>query len=503
MTERRSFADLGLMEMPRRGARADAATPVGGLRIDSRAVGSGDLFVAIPGTRIDGAEFAQFAVRQGAVGVVATEAGAARLAHDLGGLPVPVFLDPEPRRVLARLAGRFWPAAPAVIAAVTGTNGKTSTVHFLRQIWAHAGHPAASLGTTGISAPGFAEPLQQTTPDALVIHERLADLAARGVTHAAIEASSHGLAQYRLDGLLLSAGGLSNITRDHLDYHPSFEDYVAAKLRLFRELLPLGATAVLNADDPAFAEAREAATARGLRILTVGRAETADLRITQQRYLAHGQLLGLAWEGVRHDLELRLVGAFQAENVALAAGLALATEIPARTVFAALPDLTGVRGRMERVATRANGAAIFVDYAHTPDALASAVDALRPHIGGRLVVVFGAGGDRDPGKRPEMGAAVATRADLAIVTDDNPRSEDPAAIRGQVMAGCPDATEIAGRAEAILAGVDALDRPEDGLLIAVKGHETGQEIAGTVHPFDDAEQARAAVGALDAPAWAD
>ena len=383
------------------------------------------------------------------------------------------------------------------MAAVTGTNGKTSVAHFLRQIWAAAGHRAAAFGTTGVEGNGFTEPLAHTTPEPITLHALLDRLAAKGCTHAAMEASSHGLAQYRLDGVRLSAAALTNITRDHMDYHASHEDYLVAKLRLFDELLPRGATAVLNADDPVFPLARVVAQGAGLKVISVGTSAGADLRIAKTEFHSHGQTATLNWGRVERQVPLDLVGSFQAQNVAIAAALALATGVPERAVFDALPGLAGVRGRMELVARRSNGAAIYVDYAHTPDALATAIDALRPHCPGQLIVVFGAGGDRDPGKRPMMGQAVADRADMAIVTDDNPRSERPCEIRRAVLDACPEAYEIGDRAAAILAGVDALKESGDCLLIAGKGHEQGQAVKGEMLPFDDATQARTTVETLD------
>ncbi|MEM9371732.1 MAG: UDP-N-acetylmuramoyl-L-alanyl-D-glutamate--2,6-diaminopimelate ligase, partial [Pseudomonadota bacterium] len=445
---------------------------------------------------VDGAEFAQYAIRQGAAGVVGIAAGAEIARRDLGDLPVPFFAVENPRAELARLAPRVYPGQPETLVAVTGTNGKTSTAHFLRQLWEAAGHRAATFGTTGVEGEGFEEPLSHTTPEPITLHRLLSRLAVNGCTHAAMEASSHGLAQHRLDGVTLSAAGLGNITRDHMDYHDSHEDYVAAKLRLFGDVLGPGGVAVLNADDPVFPAARALADGRGQPVISVGRS-SADLRIVGARFTNDGQEVDFAWDGVRRTAKLALVGAFQAENVALALGLAIATGVSAEAGFAALSDLTGVKGRMERVARRENGAAIYVDYAHTPAALQSAIEALRPHCAGRLVVVFGAGGDRDPGKRPLMGRAVAIRADHGIVTDDNPRTEDPAAIRRAILAACPEADEIANRTEAILNGVDALKSPDDCLLIAGKGHEQGQVVGGEILPFDDGEQARAAVVALD------
>lgn len=483
----RRLGDLGLTALWVAGPAPDAATPVEAVAIDSRAVRPGTVFVALPGSRVDGAAYIPAAIAAGAVAVVARP-GAAPPAPS-----VPVFAVENPLLWAARLAAQVAGAQPATLVAVTGTNGKTSTTEFLRQIWTRAGLAAAALGTTGVTAPGVSEPLGMTTPDPVTLHRLLARLARAGVTHAAMEASSHGLAQYRLDGAVLTAAGLSNITRDHLDYHADPAAYAAAKLRLFGEVLPPGGTAVLNADDPSFAAAAAAARARGARVIAVGRGAGADLAVRPGRREAGGQEVVYGWGGVAHPVTLALVGGFQADNVGLAVGLALACGLAPEQVFAALPHLTGVRGRMERVARLENGAAVYVDYAHTPDALAVALDALRAHCPGRLVCVFGAGGDRDPGKRPLMGAAVAARADLALITDDNPRGEDPAAIRAAVALGAPEATQIGDRAQAIAAGVAALTGPDDALLIAGKGHEQGQEVAGRTHPFDDAAVARAAV----------
>ena len=490
-----TFESLGLMALENAGPAADPATPVAGLAVDSREVRDGYVFVAVPGTRLDGASFAQYAVRQGASAVIGTAAGLATARADIGTLPVPFFLHSNPRAELARLAAAWFERQPETIVAVTGTNGKTSVTHFLRQIWQALGHRAAAFGTTGVEGGGFEEPLAMTTPEPLMLHALLARLADKGCSHAAMEASSHGLAQNRLDGVRLAAAGLTNISRDHLDYHCDQDDYVAAKVRLFQAVLPRGGAVVANSDDAVFPLVRIAAEGRP--ILAVGRGGGAMLRLTKTTYRTDGQDIAFVWKNQVHQVPLSLIGGFQADNALLAAGLAIATGDQPLAVFATLPGLTGVRGRMERAAVRTCGAAVYVDYAHTPDALANAIDALRPHCAGRLAVVFGAGGDRDPGKRPLMGQAVAARADLAIITDDNPRSEDPAAIRAAVAEGAPEAENIGDRAEAILTGVDALRRPGDCLLIAGKGHEPGQEVAGQVIPFDDAEQARAAVAVLD------
>src|SRR5690625_3735511 len=381
--------------------------------------------------------------------------------------------------------------------AVTGTNGKTSVASFTRQLWAAMGHPAASIGTIGVQGKGFAEPLSATTPEPLELHALLARLAEKGCTHAAMEASSHGLAQHRVDGVRFRAAGFTNLSRDHMDYHADAEDYLAAKLRLFGELLPEDGAAVLNTDDPVFERVFELCKKRGLHVLSTGRAPEARLHLVETRFHAEGQEVLFRYQGREYRADLALIGAFQAENVALAAGLVLATGGEVDEVFAALPRLKTVPGRMQRAGKRLSGASVYVDYAHTPAALETAITALRPHCAGRLIVVFGAGGERDAGKRPLMGEVVARLADGAIITDDNPRGEDPESIREAVRGGCPNAEIIGDRAKAILSGVEALREPGDCLLIAGKGHEQGQEIAGEVLPFDDVEQARAAISVLD------
>ncbi|MGF1658832.1 MAG: UDP-N-acetylmuramoyl-L-alanyl-D-glutamate--2,6-diaminopimelate ligase, partial [Rubrimonas sp.] len=444
-------------------------------------------------------EFAPYALRMGAVAVLASLDGALR-ARDLlgGGFPVPFLIAGDPRRALALAAARLHPGQPETLVAVTGTNGKTSVASFARQIWTELGLRAVNFGTTGVEGAVEA-PLSHTTPEPLTLHALLADLAAKGVSHAAMEASSHGLAQRRVDGARLAAGALTNISRDHMDYHRDAADYAAAKLGLFARVLPEGAAAVVNADDANFEAAAHLARSRRLRLIGVGAAEGAALRLVGTDFDPDGQTIRFLWEGAERRSRLRLIGGFQAHNALIAAALVIACGEAPEAVFAALEGLRAVRGRMELVARRANGAAIYVDYAHTPDALAAALAALRLHAPGRIVVAFGAGGDRDAGKRPLMGAAAAKLADLAIVTDDNPRSEDPAAIRAQILAAMAgaDFEEAGDRAEAILRGVDALG-PRDRLLIAGKGHETGQTIGAQVIPFDDAETARAAVAALDA-----
>lgn len=461
-----------------------------GLTADSRAVLPGMVFAALPGARTDGRAFIADAVDRGAAAVIAPEG-----TDWPPGVPVrPFITTPDPRRTLALMAAAYHGAQPRNVVAVTGTNGKTSTVDFLRQIWIAAGEKAASLGTLGLVAEGFPPGPSLTTPDPVSLHATLAALARAGFGAAAMEASSHGLDQRRLDGVVLAAAGFTNLTRDHLDYHGGMAAYRAAKLRLFDTLLPAGATAAACTDMEAetLDALRAIARARGLRLLTVGEAGEA-IRLVAARPLPDGLALEIEAFGTRHAPHLPLPGRFQADNALLATALAVAAGLPADRALAALPRLAGVRGRMERAAVLPNGAAIYVDYAHTPDALARLLAALRPHSSGRLHVLFGAGGDRDPGKRPLMGRAAAEAADKVWITDDNPRSEDPAAIRAAVLDGAPGAVDAGAREEAIVAALSDL-RPGDVLAVAGKGHESGQEIAGTVHPFDDVAVVRRLAG---------
>ncbi|MBC9209896.1 UDP-N-acetylmuramoyl-L-alanyl-D-glutamate--2,6-diaminopimelate ligase [Roseomonas aerophila] len=461
-----------------------------GLTADSRAVRPGFLFAALPGARADGREFIAEAVARGAGAILAPEG----TDWPAGVPPRPLLTAADARRALAQMAAGFYGAQPNTVAAVTGTNGKTSTVDFLRQLWALAGKRAASLGTLGLKAPDFPETPSLTTPDPVKLHETMAELARARVTHAALEASSHGLEQRRLDGLRLSAGGFSNLTRDHLDYHGDMAGYASAKLRLFDTLLEPGAAAVASADMDAavLAQLRSIAVKRGLRLHTVGEAGDS-IRLLRQEPRPDGQLLSLDMFGHRSMVALPLPGRFQADNVMLAAAMAVATGMAADQVLALLPRLTGVRGRMELAGRLDNGAAVYVDYAHTPDALERLLTALRPHATGRLHVLFGAGGDRDPGKRPLMGEVASRLADRAIVTDDNPRSEDPAAIRAAVRAGMSHGEDVGDRAAAIAHAIEGLGAG-DVLAVAGKGHESGQTIAGVTLPFDDVEAVRRVLG---------
>ncbi|MFU8897638.1 MAG: UDP-N-acetylmuramoyl-L-alanyl-D-glutamate--2,6-diaminopimelate ligase [Roseinatronobacter sp.] len=488
----RPLSALGLS--PSRGGNAI----VTGLAIDSRQIREGALFAALPGSRVHGAEFVTYALRMGAAAILTDREGAEIASDVLAGSNVALVLTEDPRAALAAAAALWFGAQPETMVAVTGTNGKTSVASFTRQIWAHMGHEAANIGTTGIEG-AFSAPLAHTTPDPITLHRLLAEMARAGVTHAAMEASSHGLDQRRLDGVRLRAAAFTNLTQDHLDYHASMAAYLAAKAQLFDRVLPDDGVAVINMDGPHGAEFLSIAEARGQGTLTIGHHEDADIRILGQRFDVAGQILRFSYDGRVYQEHLPLIGGFQAENVLAAVGLALACGAEMREVAMRLSRLEGVRGRMQLAGTRTNGAPVFVDYAHTPAALQVALQALRPHVMGRLVVVFGAGGDRDRTKRPLMGKAAADNADVVYVTDDNPRSEDPAVIRNEILLACPEANEVGDRAEAILRAVDALG-PGDALLIAGKGHETGQIVGNTVYPFDDVEQASVAIAALEARA---
>jgi UDP-N-acetylmuramoyl-L-alanyl-D-glutamate--2,6-diaminopimelate ligase len=455
-----------------------------GLCVDSRTVKAGDIFFALAGAKSDGLEFVADAARRGAALIVA-EREPQSLPESAAFIRVA-----DARAALARAASLFYPRQPATIVAVTGTSGKTSVAEFTRQIWRTLGFEAASLGTIGIVSPKVNVYGSLTTPDPIGLHRALDELAGGGVTHLAMEASSHGLDQKRLDGARLVAGAFTNLSRDHLDYHGDAQSYLAAKLRLFRELLAPGAGAVVDADSEVAAEVIAAARQRKLNLVTVGaKGDTIRLVATQRVGLA--TRLTLAQGGREHTLLVPLPGDFQVSNALVAAGLCLATGCDAEKVFAALKSLHGAPGRLERIG-ETRGAAVFVDYAHKPDALDKALTALRPFVLGKLIVVFGCGGDRDPGKRPIMGEIATRRADVVIVTDDNPRSEDPKLIRAAILAAAPGATEIADRGEAIRSAV-AMLRRGDALLIAGKGHETGQIIGDRTLPFSDAEAARAAL----------
>ncbi|MCU0895552.1 MAG: UDP-N-acetylmuramoyl-L-alanyl-D-glutamate--2,6-diaminopimelate ligase [Rhodospirillales bacterium] len=440
------------------GVSGDSRVEIAGLASDSRAVKPGFLFAALPGTRADGRAFIRDAIAKGATAIL-TSSGANAAPADIApaGAEVAWIRDPNPRRRLALLASRFFRNQPRIVVAVTGTNGKTSVVRFVRHIWYALGLSGASIGTLGVSSEHLNQRGNLTTPDPVSLHRAL----------------------------------VTNLTRDHLDYHGSAGAYLAAKLRLFEELVTAGGTAVVNADSAQARVVREAARRRGLRVVTYGSAEGSDLRLQRLAAVEGGQDLTLSVFGERHHVALPLAGDFQASNAVAALGLVLAAGADVKRSVAALATLPQVPGRLERVARLSNGASIYVDYAHTPDALAAVLRAARADSRGRLVVLFGCGGDRDAGKRPEMGAIAAEFADRVIVTDDNPRSEDPAAIRRQILEGCPAAVEVAGRGEAIEHAVASLAEG-DILVVAGKGHETGQIIGDVVHSFEDAAVVRAA-----------
>ena len=451
-----------------------ASLEIGGLALDSRKVRPGDLFAALPGVQTDGRKFIPMAVERGAVAVLAPPGTTA---------PVPVIETKDPAGALAAISARFHPRQPEVIAAVTGTNGKSSTVEFLRQIWATAGLEAACLGTLGVTRDIGRTQVGYTTPDAIALHRSLDALAREGVTHLAMEASSHGLKQKRMDGVRVSAAAFTNLTQDHLDYHLDFTDYFASKMRLFSALAEDGAPAVVHMDSDWSDKVAEGCRAAGLEVVTVGW-RGRDLAVAEITPRPASQVIHFTWRGAEHQVELPLIGEFQSANAVVAAALAIVTGVTPEAAFEALGALRGVAGRMQSVGWTQAGAPILLDYAHTPDGLDKLLRAARPHTQGRIILVFGAGGDRDPSKRAKMGSVAAKLADQVIVTDDNPRTENPAAIRAAILEGVPGAAEIADRESAIRAGISALGEG-DVLLIAGKGHETGQIIGEAVIPFDE------------------
>ena len=464
---------------------AAVGAEVTGVSSDSRKILPGMIFVAVAGSKANGAAFVADAVGRGASAIVTARGEA------FDALKAPVFSVDDPRLALARIASRLFPRQPETMVAVTGTSGKTSVVAFTRQIWEQAGFAAASIGTTGVVAPGRNDYGQLTTPDPVELHRLLNELADAGVTHASMEASSHGLDQRRLDGVRLAAGGFTNLGRDHMDYHPTVEEYHQAKLRLFDTLLAKGAPAVIFADDPWSGPTIDAAKAAGLEVLTVGRhGDFLSLkRVEHERFRQRAEIEA---GGDIHEVDLPLAGDFQIFNALVAAGLAISTGTPVATALGALEHLTGAPGRLDLVGTAANGAPVYVDYAHKPDALENVLTSVRPFTTGRVILVFGCGGDRDRGKRPIMGEIAARLADVAIVTDDNPRSEVPETIRAAILATAPDAIEIGDRRKAIGEAVSML-QPGDTLIVAGKGHEEGQTIGAETFPFSDHEEVRRAL----------
>jgi UDP-N-acetylmuramoyl-L-alanyl-D-glutamate--2,6-diaminopimelate ligase len=464
----------------------DAGTiEIEGITADSREVRPGYLFAALPGSHQDGAAFVPQAIRNGAVAVLAAN----RLEA-----PVPVIMGEDPRRCLARIAARFYRSQPETIVAVTGTNGKSSIVWFLRQIWTSVGLNAACVGTLGVTTRNGHYSGGLTTPDPVAIARQVASLANDGVSHLALEASSHGLDQRRLDGLTLAAGAFTNLSHDHLDYHPDAESYLNAKLRLFDELLPENAPAIVNIDMDAGRTVAARAAKHGAHVTRYGTAADADVRFEILHADLDGQLLRMSWPGGNAEIALPLVGAFQAENAVAAFALAIALGTPALQALSALSRLRGAPGRLQRTEGPSDRAA-FVDYAHTPEALRAAISSLKAHTRGRVITVFGCGGDRDSAKRPVMGEIAASLSDVAIVTDDNPRTEDAAAIRAEIMAACPGGIEIGDRREAIFHAASLL-QPGDVALIAGKGHESGQIVGQETLPFDDLSVTGEAMEAL-------
>jgi UDP-N-acetylmuramoyl-L-alanyl-D-glutamate--2,6-diaminopimelate ligase len=481
------FSDNATIDPRAAAAVVTGATEVTGLAADSRAVKPGDLFFALAGSKTDGARFIDAAIASGAVAVAGEH-------PPQGDRRVPFVSTANPRRALALAAAKFYPRQPATIAAVTGTSGKTSVAAFARQIWQRLGHASASIGTIGLVSPKRTIYGSLTTPDPIALHRQLDEIADDGVTHLALEASSHGLDQFRLDGVRIGAGGFTNLSRDHMDYHPDVAHYLAAKLRLFRDLVAADGVAVISADHDHSRAVIDAARQRGLRIMTVGRngdGAGEGIRLVDAGIDGFAQKFTLELGGDKHAVRLPLVGEFQIENALVAAGLAIGTGSAPEAVLAALEHLEGARGRLEQVGEH-NGAPIFVDYAHKPDALAKALQALRPYARRRLVVVFGAGGDRDAGKRPLMGAIASENADSVIVTDDNPRSENPDLIRSAILSAAAGASDIADRAVAIRTAIAGLQQG-DALLIAGKGHETGQIVGDRTLPFSDHDAVAAAL----------
>ena len=461
-------------------AGIDNDSEVTGFAIDHRKVAGGHVFGAFRGSTFNGEDFVAEAIEHGAVAVVAS------LDAKVEG--VPHLADAEPRRLFAQLASKFFSPYPDVAVAVTGTNGKTSTVELARQMWRMSGHRSASIGTLGVTTHDDQVKTGLTSPDIVTFLSNMAGLKKMGISHVAYEASSHGLHQFRSEGVPLKAAAFTNFSRDHLDYHETMESYFEAKMRLFDELLPTDGIAVVWTGDPKSAEVIEHVRRRGIDLLTVGpNAET--IRLVEQTPTPLGQVLLIEHGGKKHRVTLPLIGAYQAANVLVAAGLVLATDGAPEQAISAMSRVAPVRGRLERAVITRTGAPVYVDYAHTPDAIEAAIAALRPHVHGRLITVFGAGGDRDKGKRPEMGAVASRLSDVVIVTDDNPRTEDPAAIRAEIMAAADGAKEIGGRREAIAEAI-RMAGSGDIVLLAGKGHETGQIVGTRVLPFDDALVAR-------------
>ena len=478
---------LSKLIAPRR-LSGGAETDITALTADSRQVGAGSLFAALRGEHVDGRDYIVSAIENGASAVLSLPG--------LANMPIPYVASDNPRQEFSHMAARLYAGQPETTVAMTGTNGKSSTIEFLRQIWKSAGKHAACFGTLGVTTDAGVSPLTHTTPDAVALHKTLQNLRKRGITHAGMEASSHGLVQYRLDGVKLAAVGFSNLSQDHFDYHTDMEDYFSAKARLFNELAPKNCPAVINVDGEYGRRMADLAKDAGLDVMTVGWAG-GDIRIAEITPRSASQMLELVWAGKRHKIELALVGEFQVLNAVSALGLAVKSGVSPKVALKALANLRGVAGRMERAGVTKSGAPILVDFAHTPDGLEKLLRGVRPHTMGRIIAIFGCGGDRDPDKRSKMGEIAEKLADIIIVTDDNPRSENPALIRKAVLNACPSAHEIGDRAKAIKYGIGKLQKG-DCLVIAGKGHETGQIIAGKTIPFNDVAVAKSTLKEINA-----
>jgi UDP-N-acetylmuramoyl-L-alanyl-D-glutamate--2,6-diaminopimelate ligase len=470
-------------------------TEIFGLAVNSQDVGSGYLFIALQGSVQHGAYYSQQAIKNGANAILTDEKGYKIICETEGICEIPVIVLPEPRLSLSKLAKKFWDKQPEVLVAVTGTNGKTSVANFTRQLWSYLGFSSASIGTIGVEGD-YSESVQHTTPEPLTLHSLLNKMSEKGVSHCALEASSHGLKQYRLDSVKLKAAAFTNFSHDHLDYHSDFKEYFEAKMSLFERVLEHDGTAVIYSDDKKSSDVKRRSEERGLKIFSVGAGEENDLKILRIKSDETGQTIRCKFESSVYQSRIGLVGSFQAQNVLLAVGFMIVCGADIVSVFKFLPQLTSVPGRMQLAGARLNGAPVFVDYAHTPDALETALRALRPHVMGHLVVVFGAGGDRDKEKRKIMGRIADNYADIIYVTDDNPRSESPENIRRAILIGCKRGIEIGDRAKAILISIEQL-KQGDALLIAGKGHEANQIIGDTIFPFNDVEQASMAIEALE------
>lgn len=465
-----------------------APLEISGLTLDSRKVKPGFLFAGVPGEKTNGTKFIDEAVKKGAVAVLTN------IGDEIEVKGAVHISDPNPRAAFAKMVASFYGAQPKTMAAITGTNGKTSTAHFVRQLWAFMGAKAGSIGTLGVVSEGLNYSLGLTTPEPVDLHFSLKEMVDHKVTHAVVETSSHGLSQFRIDGIKFDIAGFTNLTQDHMDYHADEENYFAAKRRLFDELLSDKGTGVINSDNPFGKRLKASLEERGVKTLTVGRRD-ADLTLHESTPGKGGQKLVFSYKGKKHQIQFPVVGTFQGDNVMLAAGMVIASGFDADKVFDRLYYLAGVPGRMEKVADTPYGGEVYIDYAHTPDGLTNALTSIRQNTFGKLHLIFGCGGNRDQGKRPKMGVIAETQADFVYVTDDNPRHENPMDIRQEILAACPTGQEFVDRGDAIRFGVRAL-KQDDVLIITGKGNETGQIIGDKVLPFSDKDVVRETISAM-------